>query len=61
MISCGNEISTLTKHLMGYTTPVTECTYFVPLLSYDQIYERVQFVPTCPVFAGLVTYYLTQW
>ena len=31
---------------------VTECKYSVSLLRYDPYSYRMQFVPTCPVFAG---------
>ena len=49
------QFSALSKHLIGVMMQVTEYNYSVPVLRYDLLNDRVWFVPTCPVFEGLVT------
>ena len=41
-----------------YYTHYSEYKYSVPLLRNDLLCDRVQFVPTCPIFASPVTYTL---
>ena len=44
----------ISKHLIGYISllQVMECTYSALPLRYNPLCDRVQFVPTLPVFAG---------
>ena len=53
------QFSVHSQHLLGFMMQVTECTYSVPILRYDMLDDGQQFVPTCPVFAGPVTYHKT--
>ena len=43
-------------NLSGFVIQVMELMkYSIPITRYDSLINKVYFVPTCPVFAGLVT------
>ena len=50
------QFSVLSEHLIDIMMQVTECKNTPPVLRYDLKSDGVPFVPTCPVFAGPVTY-----
>jgi len=49
------KFSTLIKQLMGFIVLVTDHKYSIVVLRNDLLCDGVEFVPTCPVFAGPVT------